>query len=159
MNEGPPDPTQPSGTEPARQLPGSRFEDLADFEVPVDAFVTGRRTPILITAAVVLFAGALFAILYVVLLLPFASSDRGSSVSGLLVGFLLVYGALQAIAGALVLFLRQGGRWLGIVLAVVGIGLGIARASSTPASGLVTILLNGFVIYALASSGPAFRRG
>jgi hypothetical protein len=41
----------------------------------------------------------------------------------------------------------------------VGIGLGIARASSTPASGLVTILLNAFVIYALASSGPAFRRG
>jgi hypothetical protein len=159
MNEGPPDPTQPSGTEPARQPPGSRFEDLADFEVPVDAVVTGRRTPILITAAVVLFAGALFAVLYVVLLLPFASSDRGSSVPGLLVGFLLVYGALQAIAGALVLFLRQGGRWLGIVLAVVGIGLGIARASSTPASGLVTILLNGFVIYALASSGPAFRRG
>jgi hypothetical protein len=70
-----------------------------------------------------------------------------------------VYGSLQAVAGVLVLLLRQSGRWLGIVLAVVGIGLGIARASSTPASGLVTILLNAFVIYALASSGPAFRRG
>ena len=120
---------------------------------------TGHRTAILITAAVVLFAGALFAVLYVVLLLPFASSEKGSSVSGALVGFLLVYGSLQAVAGVLVLLLRQSGRWLGIVLAVVGIGLGIARASSTPASGLVTILLNAFVIYALASSGPAFRRG
>ncbi len=70
-----------------------------------------------------------------------------------------MYGALQAVAGLLVVLLRQNGRWLGLVLAVVGIGLGIARASSTPASGLVTILLNGFVIYALASSGPAFRRG
>ena len=106
-----------------------------------------------------LLAGALFAVLYVVLLLPFASSGKGSSVSGVLVGFLLAYGSLQAVAGVLVLLLRQSGRWLGIVLAVVGIGLGIARASSTPASGLVTILLNAFVIYALASSGPAFRRG
>jgi hypothetical protein len=159
VNEGPADPTQPSGSGSASTPPGSRFEDLTNFEVPVDAVATGHRTAILITAAVVLFAGALFAVLYVVLLLPFASSEKGSSVSGALVGFLLVYGSLQAVAGVLVLLLRQSGRWLGIVLAVVGIGLGIARASSAPASGLVTILLNAFVIYALASSGPAFRRG
>ena len=159
MNEGPADPTQPSGSGSASTPSGSRFEDLTNFEVPVDAVATGHRTAILITAAVVLFAGALFAVLYVVLLLPFASSEKGSSVSGALVGFLLVYGSLQAVAGVLVLLLRPSGRWLGIILAVVGIGLGIARASSTPASGLVTILLNAFVIYALASSGPAFRRG
>ena len=159
MNEGPADPTQPSGAGSASTPPGSRFEDLTNFEVPVDAVATGHRTAILITATVVLFAGALFAVLYVVLLLPFASSEKGSSVSGALVAFLLVYGSLQAVAGVLVLLLRQSGRWLGILLAVVGIGLGIARASSTPASGLVTILLNAFVIYALASSGPAFRRG
>jgi len=159
VNEGPSDPAKLPGPEPSSKPPGSRFEDLSDFEVPVDAVATGHRTPILITAAAVLFAGALFAVLYLVLLLPFASSDRGSSVSAVVVGFLLVYGALQAVAGLLVLLLRQSGRWLGIVLAVVGIGLGIARASSTPASGLVTILLNGFVIYALASTGPAFRRG
>lgn len=159
MNEGPADPTQPSGSGSASTPPRSRFEDLTNFEAPVDAVATGHRTAILITAAVVLFAGALFAVLYVVLLLPFASSEKGSSVSGALVVFLLVFGSLQAVAGVLVLLLRQSGRWLGIVLAVVGIGLGIARASSTPASGLVTILLNAFVIYALASSGPAFRRG
>ena len=159
MNEGPVDPTQPSESGSASTPPGSRFEDLTNLEVPSDAVATGHRTAILVTAAVVLFAGALFAVLYVVLLLPFASSERGSSVSSALVGFLLVYGSLQAVAGVLVLLLRQSGRWLGIVLAVVGIGLGIARASSTPASGLVTILLNAFVIYALASSGPAFRRG
>jgi hypothetical protein len=159
VTEGPADPTPPPGSGSASPPPGSRFEDLTNFEVPVDAVATGHRTAILITAAVVLFAGALFAVLYVVLLLPFASSEKGSSVSGALVGFLLVYGSLQAVGGVLVLLLRQSGRWLGIGLAVVGIGLGIARASSTPASGLVTILLNAFVIYALASSGPAFRRG
>jgi hypothetical protein len=41
----------------------------------------------------------------------------------------------------------------------VGIVLGLVRATSTPASGLVSILLSAFVIYALASSGPSFRRG
>jgi len=123
VNEGPSDPAKLPGPEPSSKPPGSRFEDLSDFEVPVDAVATGHRTPILITAAVVLFAGALFAVLYLVLLLPFASSDRGSSVSAVVVGFLLVYGALQAVAGLLVLLLRQSGRWLGIVLAVVGIGL------------------------------------
>ena len=102
MNEGPSDPAQPPGPEPASKPSGSRFEDLSDFEVPVDAVATGARTPILITAAVVLFAGALFALLYLVLLLPFASSDRGSSVSAVVVSFLLVYGALQAVAGLLV---------------------------------------------------------
>ena len=78
MNEGPSDPAKLPGPEPSSKPPGSRFEDLSDFEVPVDAVATGHRTPILITAAVVLFAGALFAVLYLVLLLPFASSDRGS---------------------------------------------------------------------------------
>ena len=110
MNEGPSDPAKPPGPEPASKPPGSRFEDLSDLEVPGDAVATGQRTPILITAAVVLFAGALFAVLYLVLLLPFASSDRGSSVSAVVVGFLLVYGALQAVAGLLVVLLRQSGR-------------------------------------------------
>ena len=116
MNEGPADPAQPSGSGSASTPPGSRFEDLTNLEVPSDAVATGHRTAILVTAAVVLFAGALFAVLYVVLLLPFASSEKGSSVSGALVGFLLVYGSLQAVAGVLVLLLRQSGRWLGIVL-------------------------------------------
>ena len=113
-----------------------------------------------IAAAVVLFAGALFAVLYVVLLLPFASSERGS------VGLERASSASCSCTApsepwpaCSCCCCGQGGRWLGIVLAVVGIGLGIARASSTPASGLVTMLLNGFVIHALASSGPAFRRG
>ena len=54
MNEGPADPTQPSGSGSASTPPGSRFEDLTNFEVPVDAVATGHRTAILITAAVVL---------------------------------------------------------------------------------------------------------
>ena len=50
MNEGPADPAQPSGSGSASTPPGSRFEDLTNFEVPVDAVATGHRTAILITA-------------------------------------------------------------------------------------------------------------
>jgi len=40
----------------------------------------------------------------------------------------------------------------------VVIGVVIAAQGSAP-SGLVTIGLHGFVMYALAASGPSFRRG
>jgi len=138
----------------------SSFEDLSDLDehVRANAVATGRRTAILITAAAVLFAGALFAVLYVVLLVPFASSS-GARISGGTVALLLAYGIAQAFAGVMVLLLVPAGRWIGIGVGLVGIVLGIVRATSTPASGLVSILLSAFVIYALASSGPSFRRG
>jgi hypothetical protein len=138
----------------------SSFEDLSDLDQHVrsNAVATGRRTAILITAVVVLFAGALFAVLYVVLLVPFASSS-GASLSGAAIALLIAYGIAQAAAGVLVLLLTPLGRWIGIVVGVAGVVLGLVRAASTPASGLVSILLSAFVIYALASSGPSFRRG
>jgi hypothetical protein len=147
-------------SDPERPRPSS-FEDLSDLEVHAqrDAVATGRRTAIVTTAAVVLFAGALFAILYVVLLAPFASSSATVTISGGTIAVLIAYGAAQAVAGVLVVLLVPAGRWVGIVVAVVGIVLGLVRAASTPASGLVSILLSAFVIYALASSGPSFRRG
>jgi hypothetical protein len=139
----------------------SSFEDLSDVEMHArsDAAATGRRTAILITASVVLFAGALFAILYVVLLVPFASSSGAATVSGGTVALLIAYGIAQATAGVLVLLLLPAGRWIGIAVGIVGIVLGLFRASSTAVSGLVSILLSAFLIYALASSGPSFRRG
>jgi hypothetical protein len=147
-------------SDPERPRPSS-FEDLSDLEVHTqrDTIATGRRTAIVTTAAVVLFAGALFAILYVVLLAPFASSSAPVTISGGTIAVLIAYGAAQAVAGVLVVLLVPAGRWVGVVVAVVGIVLGLVRAASTPASGLVSILLSAFVIYALASSGPSFRRG
>jgi hypothetical protein len=139
----------------------SSFEDLSDLELHArkDAVATGRRTAILTTAVVVLFAGALFAVLYVVLLVPFASSSGTASISGSAIAVLVAYGVAQALAAVLVLLLIPAGRWLGIVVGIAGVVLGLVRATSTPASGLVSILLSAFVIYALASSGPSFRRG
>jgi hypothetical protein len=139
----------------------SSFEDLSDLELHTrkDAVATGRRTAILTTAVVVLFAGSLFAVLYVVLLVPFASSSGTASISGGAIAVLVAYGVAQALAAVLVLLLIPAGRWLGIVVGIAGVVLGLVRATSTPASGLVSILLSAFVIYALASSGPSFRRG
>jgi len=139
--------------------PRSRFEDLSDLELErTSATATGRRTAILITAVVVLFVGAVFAILSVVLLASFRPADGVSaSTSGAAVAFVIAYGIAQAVAGVLVVMLVPAGRWLGIGVGVVGIVLGIVGASSSATSGLVSILLSAFVIYALASSGPSFR--
>src|SRR5206468_438816 len=43
VNEGPSEPTEPPASGRASRPSGSRFEDLTNFEVPVDAVVTGRR--------------------------------------------------------------------------------------------------------------------
>jgi hypothetical protein len=138
--------------QPARRS----FEDLSDLELErASTVATGGRTAIVITAAVVLFAGAVFALLSVVLLAEFSTA----SISGAAVAFVVAYGILEAVTGVLVLLLVPAGRWLGMFLGIAGIVLGGVLASSAPTSGLVSILLNAFVIYALASSGPSFRRG
>jgi hypothetical protein len=52
------------------------------------------------------------------------------------------------------------GRPIGIVVGVAGIVVGLSVAiDGATTSGLITMGLNGFVVYALAASGPSFRRG
>ena len=72
---------------------------------------------------------------------------------------LVVLGIAELIGATLVFLLHPLGRPLGIVLGCVGIVLGIVTGRSSPANGLVTIGLNGYVIYAMAVSGSSFRRG
>ena len=69
-----------------------------------------------------------------------------------------VLGVLALVAAALVAMLHPLGRPVGIALGCLGLVVGLVSARSSPANGLVTMGLNGFVIYALASSGPSFRR-
>ena len=133
------DVAQPSGR--------SHYEDfdLSDTPPPV---ALGRRTPTLTVAAVVLgFSGVL------PLLTIFLFHVEGTATI-----MLAVLGVLELTAAALVATLRPVGRPIGIVLGCLGLVVGVVSARTSPANGLVTIALNGFVIYALASSGPAFRR-
>jgi hypothetical protein len=135
----PPDPT-PRGR--------SRYEDF-ELEVPTPQVAPRRRTPLVTVAAVVLGFSGLLPILSVL-----AFSPSGATAAGL-----LVLGVIELIGAVLVAMLRPLGRPLGIVLGCVGLVIGFVTALHSPANGLVTMGLNGYVIYALAASGPAFGRG
>ena len=81
-------------------------------------------------------------------------------VSGSAVFYVLLTIAVAAItiwAGVQVLQLREQGRMLGLVLAGIGVVFALlALLRGAPVS-VINLALNGFVLYALASSAPAFR--
>ena len=129
-----------------REPERSRFED---FEIPEPLpSRSSSRSPSVVTAAVVLLVSALLNVLAAVVFHPSAAATA----------FYLVLGVVQLIAGGLVLARLPAGRWLGITLGAVGIAVGVAIMSRNAINGLITVLLNGFVIYALAAFGSAFRR-
>jgi hypothetical protein len=126
----------------------SRYEDY-DLTVPTSQAGPRRRTPTVAVAALVL---AFSGLLPLITVMAFRPSGAGSVV-------LATLGVAELAGAALVFMLHPVGRSLGIVLGALGIVLGVYAATRSPANGLVTIALNGYVIYALASSGAAFRRG
>jgi hypothetical protein len=67
-------------------------------------------------------------------------------------------GVLQALAGFLVLRLRPAGRVLGIVLASLGIVAGLLQLRSAGVTGLLSMLLNGFVLYGLLAYSFVFEQ-
>jgi hypothetical protein len=158
-NDRPP----PADPDPPDEAP--RFSKYERFDIPVPIPAKGpkRRPPVVTTAAVVLLVSALFYGLGVALLEMAGSSGNklagvqlSSSASTVL---FLGLGAFQAAAGLLVLALRPVGRTLGITLAIVGIALALLGAASDAVNTLLSLALNGFVIYALATSRSSFTRG
>jgi hypothetical protein len=83
------------------------------------------------------------------------AGDVGARVIG---AVLLISGGLQVLAGWLVLRLRPGGRVLGIVLASLGILGGLLQIRSAGTTGLLAMLLNGFVLYGLIAFGFVFEQ-
>ena len=139
------EPTPPSD-EPRR----SRFEDLSDIRVPMPRPAERSRPAIVTTAAVVLFVSALMNGIVAALLSP-----EGSSL-----WITACLAVAEAVGALLVVLLVPFGRPFGIVLGAIGFVIGLTVAiDGAAASGLVTMGVNGFVIYALAASGPSFRRG
>jgi uncharacterized membrane protein (DUF2068 family) len=102
-------------------------------------------------------AGFLEAIGVVVLL----STDRPGGQEGRLIqGAVIAYSALAAmnlLAGYLILRLRQNGRFLGLASAGIGIVIGLAGLASTPGRSLVTLAVDGFVVWVLITETDAFR--
>jgi hypothetical protein len=72
--------------------------------------------------------------------------------------FSLAVGALEVLAGILVLRLAEGGRIFAIVIASIGVLGGISSVSGGSAPGVVTLGLYAFVIYVLFAHRAAFRR-
>jgi hypothetical protein len=169
MTGGPMEPSDPN-VEPSSVEPEppegppkvSRYERF-DIPVPMPAKGPKRRPAAVTTAAVVLLVSALFSALGIALLkmaggsgYELAGVHLSSGASAVL---FLGLGGLQAIAGLLVLMLNPAGRSLGIMLAVVGIVLALLGVASDSVNTLLSLALNGFVIYALGTSGSSFTRG
>jgi hypothetical protein len=71
--------------------------------------------------------------------------------------FSLVVGALEILAGVLVLRLSEGGRVFGIVVAAFGAFGGFASVLNGSVAGVLTLGCYAFVIYVLFSQREAFR--
>jgi hypothetical protein len=157
--------TEPPPVEPAQSEGPPRISKYERFEIPVPMPAKGprRRPAVVTTAAAVLLVSALFYGLGVALLKMAGGS--GSKLAGVQLSssssaaLFLGLAALQAIAGILVLTLRPVGRGLGIALAGLGIALALLGAASDAVNTLLSLALNGFVIYALATSRSSFDRG
>ena len=125
----------------------SRYEDY-DIAVPQPVTPRGTRTPTVTVAAVVMLFSGLLPLLAVL----------GFRPSGTIAVGLIVLGVAELIGAALVFFLVPIGRIIGFVLGAIGVVIGVVTARSSPANGLMTMGLNGYVIYAMAVSGSSFRR-
>jgi hypothetical protein len=131
--------------------------------VPVPRAGPPRRPGVVTGAAVILIVAGLLAIIAGLVVLngsgalevPGADTQDVATVVAM-VAFAL--GALDIVAGVLVLRLSSGGRILGIVIAVLGIISGLAQLGSSGSSGLLSIALYAFVLYALLAYGFVFRQ-
>jgi hypothetical protein len=139
--------------------PHAGYEAWAD-RVPAgtDPSAAPRRPRVITAAGVLLLVSAGFSLLGALILL---SSGARPTLTGLgsaraFAAVLVVVGGLHLLAGVLVLARSNGGRILAIVLASLGVLGALSQLRS--ATGFVSLAINGFVVYALATNGDAFRR-
>lgn len=127
-----------------------------------------RPRPQLVTAAgvILIVLGAVQGLTGVMLLVlspadlarigSIGNMDLGSVARGIGL-FSLMIGALEIVAGILVLRLSEGGRVFAIVVAAFGAFGGFASVLSGSAPGVLTLGCYAFVIYVLFSQRAAFR--
>jgi len=139
--------------------PHAGYEDWADRLPPgTDPSVAPRRPGVITTAGVLLLVSAGFSLLGALILL---SSGARPTLNGLgsarsFAAVLVIIGGLHLTAGVLVLARSNRGRILAIVLASFGVLGALSQFGSS--TGFVSLAINGFVVYALATNGDAFRR-
>jgi hypothetical protein len=139
--------------------PHAGFEDWADRVPPgADPSTAPRRPGVITAAGVLLLVSAGFSLVGALILL---SSGARPTVTGVgsaraFAVVLVVVGGLHLLAGVLVLARSNAGRIMALVLATLG-ALG-ALAQLRSATGFVSLAINGFIVYALATNGDAFTR-
>jgi len=110
--------------------------------------VTGAACALIVVGVLTLLA-ALFV----------SNLDIDRSVVGAVMVVAFVVGAGNLLAGILVLRLSPGGRILGFIFAGLGVFGGIVQLGANPGSSIVSLAVDGFVIWALATNRDAFRYG
>jgi hypothetical protein len=142
--------------------PASSYERWEDRVAEARPGTLRPRRPGIVTAAAVLLlvGGGLTTLASILILsagdrtaLPGIGTDAVHTVGTIA----LVIGAVEVLVGILVLRLVPAGRVLGIIFGVLGL-LGALRSLGSPQS-MITLAVDGFVVYALATTGDAFRRG
>lgn len=137
--------------------PQNRFERY-DVTVPTPAAGPARRSAIVTTAGVVLVVQGLAWGIAGIALKASGLRLAGTSLSaGATMGLGLVVAAVFLATAAGIFLLRPWARGLGIAIGALGLIAGLFRVSGG-FSTLSTLVVNAFVIYALAVSGPLFRR-
>jgi hypothetical protein len=122
-----------------------RPSSLEDVEVPTPT-PSRVRPPLLTTAAIVLMVAGVMNALYFALFQP----------TGATAVIVVLVAIAQVMAATLVLLRHQAGFLAGLGMGGIGVVLGIARIPADAASGLITMALSIYVIWAVASNRPAF---
>ncbi len=135
--------------------PDDPFPGTPGFQVPVPMSGPPRRPgPVSVAGWALVVIGALTVLAGLFL------SSIGIDESAVAVAMIIVLamGAGNILAGVLVLRLRPLGRTLGFVFAGLGFVGGLAQLSGRPGSAIVTLAVDGFILWALATNRQAFVR-
>ncbi len=109
-----------------------------------------NRPPLVLIAGIVLIAGGAVASFYAVTY--FGEVGSVNAVLQIAVGLGAIYGGVQVLA------LREVGRMIGLGLCAVGAAFAALALLGGYTPALVTLALNLFVIYVLATTAESFRR-
>jgi hypothetical protein len=129
---------------------GEPPQDL-DFVIPTPQVVHGRSSTVAAAAGALAIAG-LFAVAGAALV----AGTGGSATQIVLVG---AFGVAQLATAVLVFRQVPVGRPVGIALAAIGVVFGLVRLIDGTGIALLDLVAYAFVVWALATSGDAFRRG
>jgi hypothetical protein len=158
QGQRPDDPSEKTDDAPPS---ASRFERWdVSMPVPVPKASRPERSSSIAAAAAILVVIGVFVAAAAVVVVPGGDIELATTTvsDSVALTALLVMAGGYVVAGVLVYRRLPTGRVLGIAIGVLGLLFGIAQLPSSGAAGLPTLGVNGFIIWALASSGASFRR-